>query len=331
MLGSMKVHIVFLALLALALPNLPLRAQPPVADQVVRADQLRNQDQPKAAVAILEPLLQAKENGLAGDDLGFAWNVLGSSYQDLQRYAEAEKCYETALAKLKPMPTAQAKYASAIANLASLEDVRGQRDSAKALYEKSNRIYESLGDSGGVAITSTNLAMLAFTRKDFKTAHRYLAIALEQGQRTTGLRDDDFAALYSVQSVLALHDGRYGQAIACVQQSIDLWTHAHGPNYFMLGLGYALSAQAIAKSGDYPRALSDVQHALTIIEATAGKDTAPYLRTQIIHAEILGAAGSSQEASRLKREASSSLAVLESRQCGGCTINANGFRGRGWQ
>jgi tetratricopeptide (TPR) repeat protein len=329
--GAMRVRIVPLTFFVLVLLHIPLPAQTSAPDPVIEAERLRDNEQPKAAIAILEPLVlespvQGEGTTLATDRLGFAWNVLGSSYQDLGMFAKAAQCYETAIETLRPMPTAQAKYAAALANLGSLEDSMGQRDSAKALYVKSYRIYQGLGDTGGLTVTSTALASLAYGRKDVKTARRYLAKAQEQAQRTTGLRDDDRAALYSVNSAMAYHDGNYQQAISTVQQALDLWTRAHGPFYFMLSLGLALRAEALAKLGDYPRAIADAQHALAILQAAKGRNNVGYFSTEIVYAEILQASGAKEEATRLRREAGRSLAQFESRQCSGCTINASSFR-----
>ena len=123
----------------------------------------------------------------------------GRPTSDLHRPEKAKSCYETAIEKLRPIPSAQAKYAAAIANLAALEGSEGQIDSAKLLYEKSDRTYEGIGDSGGVTVTSTDLATLMFAKKDFKAARRYLARASAASQRSSGLRDDDIAGLYSVK------------------------------------------------------------------------------------------------------------------------------------
>jgi tetratricopeptide (TPR) repeat protein len=342
MLGVMRVRIVHLASLALVLLHIPLPAQTSapnriddaikdridagINDPIAQAERLREDGQAKAAIAILEPLTQADGKAFAADQLGLAWNVLGSSYQDLGMFAKAGQCYETAIEKLRGIPTSQAKYAAAIANLASLEGSMGQRDSAKALFEKSIGIYESLGNSAGITVTSTDLAMISYSGRDFKSAHRYLDRALLQAQRTTGLRDDDIAAIYSTKSALAFHDGRYEEAISNIQQAIDRWTHAHGAAYSMLGLGFALRAQAIMKTGDYRRAIADAQHALAIQEAATGRNNATYFGIEIIYAEILRASGAKEEAARLKKEAGSSLADFESRQCSGCTINVSGFR-----
>ena len=322
----MRVPSLLLAAFAMTLPQVPMHAQRTAYDQIVAADGLRYQGEPKAAVAILESMVQAQASGMADSDLGLAWNVLGSSYEDLHRPDKAKSCYETAIEKLRPIPSAQAKYAAAIANLAALEGSEGQMDSAKVLYERSNRTYEGIGDFVGVTVTSTDLATLMFAKTDFQAARRYLSAAFAASQRTSGLRDDDIAGLYSVKGAMALHEQKNAEAISDSLQAIERWTHAHGPDYYMLAVGYALHAQAIANTGDYGHALTDAQHALAIIEKANGKDTAAYYKAEIVYAKVLQASGAKEQASGLRKEAGSALASLESRQCRGCTIDANGFR-----
>jgi tetratricopeptide (TPR) repeat protein len=326
MLDRMRVPILLLVSFAVIFPNQPMHAQGSISDRIERADQLRDEGQPKAAIAMLEPALQPGANAFSEDDLGFAWNVLGSAYQDLEMFDKARRCYETAMERLRSIPSARARYAAVIANLASLEVSQGEKDPAKGLYEKAAGIYGELGNSAGMVIVSTSLASIAFSQRDYKNARRYLARALEEEQRAPALRDDDMAAMYSVGSALALHDGRYGEAVTTIQQAIDRWTRAHGASYFMLGLGYALRAEAVAKAGEYARALLDAQQALTIMEAAKGRNNSGYLRIEIVYAQILRASGAKEQASRLNKEASSSLAALESRECRGCTISVNSLQ-----
>lgn len=309
---------------ALTFSHLPMDAQSSAYDQIVGADGLRYQGHPKAAIAILEPMVQAR--GMSDADLGFAWNVLGSSYDDLHMPEKAKSCYETAIEKLRPIPSVQAKYASAIADLAALEASEGQTDSAKALYGKAGRIYEGIGEFGGVTVFSTDLATLAFAEKNFKAARRYLDRGFAASQRSTKLRDDDIAGLYSVKGALALHEQKNAEALADSQRAIDLWAHAHGPDYFMLGLGYVLRAQAKANTKDYGHALTDAQHALAVIERAGGKETSAHVKAQIVYAQVLQASGAKEQASQVRKQAGTAMANLQSRQCRGCTIDANGFR-----
>jgi tetratricopeptide (TPR) repeat protein len=318
----MRASVLLLILFVFAFPALAQSAP----EQILRAKQLGDEGQAKAAIALLEPLTRQGAGSLTEHQRAVAWDIVGTSYQDLGMLEQAQQAYDRAIEALRSIPEAKAQYAAALCNLGSVEGALGQEDSAKSLYEKAAAIYQGLGDFAGVTITATSLATLATSRKDLRAAHRYLATAFQASQRSTRLRDDNFAALYGISSELAFHDGRYQEAIASAQQAIDYWTHAHGPGYFLLGFGYSLRAQAIAKTGDYSRAITDVQHALAVFEAAWGKNRDGYLRIELVYAEILRASGEKVEGSRLKKEARNSLARMESRQCDGCTINVNGFR-----
>ena len=322
MLLSMRIPMVALVILMLAVPT---RAQQSASNSIVRAFELWRGGQPKAAIAILEPLLREGSRFDDSRDPGVAWSVLGHSYLDLDQYAEAKRAYQHAMEILRPIPSARAQYASTLDSMGMLEASLGQRDEAKTLCEKARQIYAELGDSAGAAITSINLAVIAQGRNDFKAARRSLQAAI-QAQPEEAMKADDLAAMDVVKSGLALHDGNGEEAISMAQRAIDLWTQAHGTGYFLLSNGYLLRAQALAHCGDYVRAIQDAQHALAIVEAAIGRDTVDFLSAQVAYARILRASGAKQEGSRMAREAGTALADLERRQCSGCTIDASGFR-----
>jgi tetratricopeptide (TPR) repeat protein len=317
---------------ALALPAPQLEAQSSASlstaeltSSVLRAFQLWSRGQPKAAIAILEPLLRAGSRFDDARDAGVAWNVLGHSYLDMDRYAEAKQSYQHAMDILRPIASARAQYGATLDSMGMLETSLGQRNEAKMMCEKARQIYAELGDAAGVASTSVDLAMIALGRNDLKAARRCLQTAI-QAQPERAMKADDLAALDAVKSRLALHDSNGAEAIAMAQQAIDLWTQAHGPGCFMLSTGYFLRAQALAQSGDYVPAIRDAQHALAIVEAATGRDTVDFLSAQVVYARILRASGSKQEGSRMAKEAGNALADLERRQCSGCTIDVSGFR-----
>jgi tetratricopeptide (TPR) repeat protein len=323
MLEVMRASVLLLLALLLAVPA---RAQISAAEQVNEAFQLWSGGQERAAMAILEPVVQRGANGLVGSDLGVAWNVLGSCYLDLEMYDQARRAYQHAMEILRPIPAAQAQYASTMDNMGVLEKSLGDGVSAKALCEKARHIHETLGDSAGVAITSTNLAVIAIAQHDFKGARRAFERASQEAQHAIAMKEDDVAAIESVESALALHDKKVDEAISAVQRAIDRWTRVHGPDFFMIGTGYLLRAQAFARIGDYARATADAQHAMDIAEAAIGKNTFAYLMAEDEYARILRASGDKEQASRLQKQAASGLALMESRQCGGCTINVSGYR-----
>jgi tetratricopeptide (TPR) repeat protein len=241
-------------------------------------------------------------------------------------YDQARQAYVRAMEKLRPLPSEQAQYAATIDNFATLEDAQGHRTEAKLLCEKARHIYAAIGDRSGMGLTSIDLAVIAYTQKDFKGARRALAEAMQEISRATPISGDNVAEMDSVKSALALHDGKDVEAVSAIDQSIDLWTRAHGPDYFLLGTGYLQRAQAFAKRKDYGRAAADAQRSLAIAEASVGRNSLAYVTAEGIYAQILRESGEKDEASRLKKDASSTLASLRGRQCYGCTIDASGFR-----
>jgi tetratricopeptide (TPR) repeat protein len=303
-----------------------MRAQESNSDAIIRAFHLWKGGQPKAAIAILEPLLHSESRFDDARDPGVAWNVLGQSYLNLDRFADAKQAYQHAMNILRPIPSARAQYASTLDSMGMVEQAMGQRDAAKALCEKARETYAELGDPAGVAITSINLAMIGLGRKDFKAARRFLQTAIQEEQHGGALGADDVAAMNAVQSALALHDRKAAEAVATAQEALDLWTRAHGPGYFLAANGYLLLAQARAQSGDYAAAIRDAQQALTIAENSIGMNTVDYLSAKEVYAQILRASGAKRDGVRMAREATSALADLERRQCSGCTIDASGFR-----
>jgi tetratricopeptide (TPR) repeat protein len=301
-------------------------AQEPGVPQIDQAYQLWSGGKPNAAIAILEPLLRTVPHFDDARYLGVAWSVLGSSYLDVERYDEARRAYQHSIEIFQPLPAARGQYASAIDNLGTLEQSLGQHQEAKELCERAQHIYEELGSATGVAITSTNLAVIAYSRGDFKTARRAVAKALAAAKQKTNLRSNDLASLEIAKSAMALHDRRNQEAMSAVEHAIDLWTRAYGPEYFMLVNAYLLRAQVYASSGDNTRGMADARHALALAEVVLGRNTVGYLNAEASYARVLWICGARDEAKRLDLEARRGLTVLERRQCSGCTIDANGFR-----
>ena len=310
---------------ALLLAPQPLRAQGSTQNQIAEAYGLWFGGHPQAAIDMLEPLLRSDARVFTGSDLGVALGLLASSYQDMEMYGKARRTYQSAMEALRPIPAAQTQYAATMDNLATLEESLGQPDSAKALCGKAIHIYEDLGDHAGIAIASTDLAVIAYAARDYRASRHSLARAFaEQGALPPD--DNNLAAMYSVKAALALRDGQDGEAMSAVQETLVRWTRAHGPDYFMLGTGYLLRAQALARAHDYERALGDARHAMAIAAATIGGNSSAYFTAQSVYADILRTSGAKQEATALKQQATHGLAALQARQCTGCTIDANGFR-----
>jgi tetratricopeptide (TPR) repeat protein len=313
-------------LLAILLCVFPMRAAETAPQQIAQAYQFWKMGQGQAAIAILEPLLRFGQPLGDARDTGSAWNVLGSSYQDAERYDEARRAYQHAVEAFRGAPDARAQYASALDNLGMLEQSLGQHQEARTLCEKSQHIYDEVGSARGIAITSTNLAVIAYTSDDFKAARRFVVQATAEAQKAIDMRGEDLAALDTILGALSLHDGRAREAIAHLQRAIDQWLGKFGPNYFMLVNGYLLRAQALALSGDRPGAIRDAKHAMSIADSVLGKNSTGYWHAEESYSGVLRMCGDKEESKRISKEASAQLAPLERRQCSGCTMDASSLR-----
>jgi tetratricopeptide (TPR) repeat protein len=311
-----------LLLLVLAAPAFTQTVPP----QLLQAQQLSDRGQSSAAIAILEPLVQEKSHELTEADRGIAWNLLGSAYRNKDDYDKARHCYEAAAHILSAMPTEQANYAAVLDNLGGVEELTGQYDAAKTLQTRAKRLYESVGNHAGIAIASSNLTQVALNQHDLATARRNMEVAFRQLQLAPEINPDNLAAIYTVKGALARSEQDFHAAIAADQQAIDIWTRNHGPEFYKLGVAYSLRGEAYGMLGDYRQAISDHQHALTLLEERTGRNSQAYLKAELAYAYTLRRSGSKQEATRLEKEAKTTLANIRTQQCSGCTISAESFR-----
>lgn len=307
----------FAPIFLLASALLPLSAQSGDTRPLFHAAELRDAGRFREEVASLLPLVQTGSGQLGESERGVAWNMLGLAYQDLADYDSAGRCYASAIGILNQHPADAVLYAPALDNLGSLKMVTGDFAASTALREQARRIYEQLGDHAGVARSSGNLARVAIEKSDWKAARRDLDTAFREAKLAGKYPDGDMAALLASKASLFSSAHEDEGALASMNEAIALWVRSHGPDSFMLGVGYSLRAQAYDRLGDTRRAALDMQHALTILAKTSGKDTPGYRKTQAVYVDILRHAADLQQASSFERTRQS-IASLQQHSCGGC-------------
>ena len=302
-------------------------AQDRAESQLQQAGRLRQTGKLQQAVELLLPMVQPNAHALPEGEAGVAWNLLGSTYQDMEQYNNARRCYETAIAKLKDDPAERLPYAAAMDNLGSVELAEHQLNASKAMRIRALRLYQSMGDHAGVARTASNLATVALAQGDWKASRRNIAMGFEEAQLSTGSDGEDWAAMYAVEGSLAMRRKGYRSAATAYQKMIDRYIRDYGPNYSQLGTGYELLGQAEARLGENRMALSHFQQALALDERVApGRQSIRYLQAEVDYARALRASGSVTEATILEEQATSGLQAIGRQQCSGCTISAQSLR-----
>ena len=302
-------------------------AQRPTPTQLVEAVHLREEGHTADAIALLLPSVQPSAHIFAVNEIGIAWNVLGSAYQDSEQYEKARRCYEAALQKLQDDPSLRAQYASALDNLGSLNLSMGQLQDATNFRLRARSVYREIGNHAGIARTSSNLAVVSLRSNDLRATRRYLSDAFAEAEMSKDLSFGDWGAMYAAEGKLASANQDYAGAIRSYHLAIDKWTQGYGPNYPGLGAGYAFLGQAYSQMGRNEEALSNLKGALAMEEkSTLGKTSVRYLQTAIVYARLLRSSGSNAEGSLLEEQAQTALVNLQKHDCGGCTVSAESFR-----
>jgi tetratricopeptide (TPR) repeat protein len=295
------------------------------AAKIIQAAALNDQGDFRAAILLLESLLQPNVHAMNLGETGAAWNLLGNAYQHLGEYEKARRSFEAAIKVLKDSPGHIRQYAAALDNLGSLELEQGQPESSMTLRQKAKQLYESVGDHLGVARVANNLSLIAVQQGHYQDARRFLAEGFHEVSLASETDIDDLAALHSLQCVILAHDRDWHGALVAIQDAIDLWEHRHGSEYFLLASAYIVRGQIYDKLGEYQKAENDLQNALAQLEKTPGINSPLYLAAEVAYARVLRDSGSKHEASRLEDKARASLAELRRRQCTGCSVSVLGF------
>jgi tetratricopeptide (TPR) repeat protein len=275
-------------------------------------------------IQLLEALVASDSKALDAASLAIAWNLLGTSYRDIDELDKARRCYEASIHILDTLPGQRSEYASALDNLGGVEELSGQLDMAKTLRIRAKHIYEEQGDHAGLAIALSNLTNIALKQHDMGAARRNMKAAFQEVESAPAIDVNNLATLYTVKGALARTDGDLREAIAADQRAIDIWTKNGGPKS-KLGVAYSLRSEAYAMIGNNEQAVSDSRYALVLLEE-GGRSSRIYLKAQLAYAHVLRETGAKQEGARLEKQARTALANFRTQHCDGCTISAESFR-----
>jgi tetratricopeptide (TPR) repeat protein len=300
-----------------------LPAQSSAADQLVAAGTLRDRGEYQQALAILEPLAQSTAPD--APNTGRIWILLGSLYQDLGRYADAQRAYQTAISVCKNQPGKEREEAGAIDNLGSLYLDMGQSEMSKRLRLRALQVIKEAGDHEGLARVYNNLAATAFQHKQAHEGRNYIARAFREIKLAPQMVDDDLAAIYSNAGWLSMYDHEYDQALRYYERARQVWLKHHGMNHQLTGWGYILCGRTRALMGDSQQGLVEVTTGLSIIEKSVGTRVPLYFAGRVAYSDALSAAGSTREARQMRSVAVQSLESFR-HATAGYPISADAFR-----
>ena len=303
-----------------------LCAQQSELKMLTRAADLNAEGKFRAALELIQPLLESDSQKLDNVIAGVAWDIRGLALQNLGDLDEARRSYESSIKILRGLPDQKIQYANALDNLGTLEADNGQLKESKVLRIRAMQLYDSAGDHAGVARTASSLAVGELALGSRKEARHYLAEASHEQAQATTPDPRNLAWMFGAECLLDEADGNFQAAFDRINRVIDLWTHQFGSNYYMLASAYSIRGRLYHVLGDDLRAEEDLRHSLMLFSDNNEENSKLYFFVEIVYARVLRSSGKKDDASRMESDARAALERLHHQQCGGCTISAEGIR-----
>jgi tetratricopeptide (TPR) repeat protein len=280
----------------------------------------------RAALGLVQPLIDSRTQ--APDDilLGVAWDVRGLALQNLGNLEEARRSYESAIRILRALPDQKIQYANALDNLGSLEADKGQLKESEVLRLRAKQLYAAAGDHAGVARVASSLAVVELALGRRKEAHRNLADAYHEEAQAGSPDPRNLAWMFGAECLVDEADGDFHTGLDRINRVIDLWTQNYGPKYYQLASAYSIRGRLYHLLGDDSRAEEELGHSLMLLSDNHEANSPLYFFVEIMYAKVLKKSGKKDAASRMESNARAALERLRHQQCGGCTISAEGIR-----
>ena len=301
-----------------------LHAQSDILAKLLDAEKLWNKGEYGQALGILEPL--ARSSGSESPDLGRVWILLGSLYQDLGRFPEAQRVYQSAISLYKSQPDRQREEVVALDNLGSLYLEMGQLEMSKRLRLKVLQLAQASGNHATLARICNNLTAVAVRQRDLDEARRWLSHAFAEIKLAPKVGADDLAAIHSNAGWLSMHNHDYEQASQHYELALQSLIEQHGTNHPLTGWGYVARGRARALMGNAGQGLEDVEMGLAIIEKTVGTDVPVYFSARLAYADALSVAGSKKEAKEIRSITKRSIESFTHSTSSVYAISADAFR-----
>jgi tetratricopeptide (TPR) repeat protein len=313
-------HTLFILLLTTLLAR---RAHSQTPTQLQQINLLELSSQFDKTISTVQSLIDS--NTLPPADLGRAWLLLGSAYRELGEYTKARQSFEQA-ARLFEAQNLRDDYASALDHMGILDNIVAQQDAAEREWKKAAKIFEQTGYRAGLARVYLNLAQHALLTNRLKLARKYVDQAAHTALASEEWLPTDVAHFYFTKASVSYREGRFAEAASGYQTALDLSTKIIGESSFMAGSMYAYLGLSLAKQGHTGLALENARKALTIIQATEGRQTMRYFVAETMYAQVLDLSGLHTESEQLKNETARAVRDFYGTHCPACTTSILSFR-----
>jgi tetratricopeptide (TPR) repeat protein len=225
--------------------------------------------------------LTEEEQGADSAAYVAALNDVGSVLRTLKRLDESEATFRKAAEIELRARGREADYATCINNLAGTYRLKGDYETAVALFEEAIEIYRvEVGTEHFVYLSAlNNLGLVYQDMKRYDEAerlHRQVLAVLER----SGKRNATYATTLNNLASVAMATGRFPEARDFLERTLELYAETAGTESVLYLTGLNNLAAACFMAGDYALAEEYFSRALTLIGRLLGTDHPDWTRTR---------------------------------------------------
>lgn len=217
-------------------------------------------------------------------------NALGRIYLNLNRFPEARRHIESALAIQRSLGEARL-VADSLKRLGLLHRVEGRFDESRRALDESLALHEANPGAGGArASTLFELAHLKKDLGEYEAAERFFELSLALHRRAFGERSLEVAGGLHGLSRLYRDLSRYDEAELLLEEAIEIQSERLGPNHLDVGATVNTLGRIYRSQGRFDKAETALKRAISIYETARGPDhisaTAPKMNLAIVYGSI---------------------------------------------
>ncbi|WP_084079857.1 tetratricopeptide repeat protein [Edaphobacter aggregans] len=299
-------------LLAICYPPAPLKAQQGEEAMSPAAHIARN----RALIA------DAARLKLTPVQMGGLWAQMGSDYQDLGEFADAEAAYTRALSLLEPVTAGRKAYGITLGNLGLLYALTQRYDVAENCNKRSLAVMEELGDPLLIARAQGYLADVYLAMGRNKQALRHSSLAVKAFETLGSANSNEKGSIlisYAYASCLTSHceDG-----LKAAREAMKIVRASFAPESFPAGQAHVALGFIEGKTGEGEAADEDLREGIRILRLQLPPSHPLMLHALETYRDFLSDQHRDVEAKRIADEQKAAT----DRTCTQCTVSVHGLR-----
>lgn len=221
--------------------------------------------------------LIGKSYGKESSNYAMVLNSTAILYSDLDEYDLAEEYSMEAIRIYKMyLPEKENNYFAAKCNLATLYDIVGQYEEAKALYESILEEYTSDKSDELYTAVLMNLALLHESLGSYDFAEKAYLEVQEIFKENDKVQHPDYAALLTNMGILYHSLEQYEQTENLLLQAIDIFTNGDAGGFYDISSAYSGLAILYSDMGAYQKAEQYYLKTVQLTEEFMGSDSYDY-------------------------------------------------------